>query len=239
MLSDAQHPVQRLGSLSREIKLSATFTQELLTFITNELPRWRDHEDRPHEVSEPRLTAHLCAHLNSAARRAKGWDILQFRQEEPDESSRGRTLDLAAAPCDATVWIEGRRYIEFDTLLPIECKRLPTPSSADRDEREYVFSRYSTTGGIQRFKEGNHAAAHRLAAMIGYIQKDTPELWTTYVREWIIELAAASRPGWSARDLPRVEHTDPTAGLTVLSSSHSRALSHGDIELRHLWVQMN
>lgn len=238
MLSDAQHPAQKLGSLSREIELSATFSQELLTFIANELPRWRDHADRQYEVSEPRLTAQLCAHLNSAARRAKGWDILQFRQEEPDENSRGRTLDLAAAPCDATIWIEGRRYIEFDTLLPIECKRLPTPSGTDRDEREYVFSKYSTTGGIQRFKEGNHAAAHRFAAMIGYIQLDTPELWAAHVTKWITDLATASRPGWSIKDLPHIEYSDATMGVTVLSSTHSREQPLADLELRHLWVKM-
>jgi hypothetical protein len=238
MLADAQHPGQRLGSLSREITLSATFSQELLTFISNELPHWRDHVDRPHEVAEPRLTAQLCAHLNSAARRTRGWDILQFRQEEPDENNRGRTLDLAAAPCDATIWIEGRRYIEFDTLLPIECKRLPTPLGSDRDEREYVFSKYSTTGGIQRFKDGNHAPSHRFAAMIGYIQQDTPEVWVAHVAQWITDLAATSTPGWSANDLPRIEHSNVAMGVTVLSSTHSRAKLLAAIELRHLWVKM-
>jgi hypothetical protein len=239
MLSDAQPPVQRLGSLSRDLKLGTTFPQELLNFIAAQLPHWRDHPERQHETSEPRLTAQLCAHLNSAARRAKGWDILQFKQEEPDENTRSRTLDLAAAPCDATLWVEGRRYIEFDTLLPMECKRLPTPSGADRDEREYVFSKYSTTGGIQRFKDGNHAGKHKLAAMIGYIQQATPENWVTRVNEWITELAATPSSGWSTKEIPRVEHRDSAQRVTVLSSVHSRKRLLGNIELRHLWVQMN
>jgi len=45
---------------------------------------------------------------------------------------------LVAASCGAAVWIEGRCHIDFDPLLPIECKRLPTPRGKDSDEREYV-----------------------------------------------------------------------------------------------------
>jgi hypothetical protein len=78
-------------------------------------------------------------------------------------------VDLIAAPSDATVWIEGRSYVDFDTLLPIERKRLPTPKDKDRDEREYVIEGQGTTGGMQRFKAGLHGAKHTMAAMIGSI----------------------------------------------------------------------
>src|ERR1700719_1906979 len=185
MLSDLQHPAQRLGSLSRDIRLPATFPQELLTFITDELSHWRDRPDRKPETSETHLSAQLCAHLNSATRRTKRWDILQFRQEEPDENTKGRTIDLAVAPSDATLIIEGRRSTIFDTILPVECKRLPTPRGTDRDHREYVYSQYSSTGGIQRFKESHHAATRNLAAMIGYIQRDTSSAWHDRTTDWI------------------------------------------------------
>ena len=54
---------------------------------------------------------------------------------------------------------------------------MPTPSGKDRDEREYVISRYSSTGGVSRFKEGHHGQEHNRAAMIAYIQDDDIPHW--------------------------------------------------------------
>ena len=227
------------GSLGRNVHLPATFMVELLDFIKHELPRWRDRSDRKGEASETVLTSQLCAHLNSAARRSAGWDILQFRTEEPDEQSKGRKVDLVPAPCDAIVWVEGRRYIDFDPLLPIECKRLPTPKDPQRDEREYVFNQNASTGGIQRFKAGHHGGGHKLGAMIGYVQQETREFWNTRVAEWITDLAAKGQSGWSQKDLLRLESDDVTLKLAVLTSSHAREKGLPEIELHHLWVQMN
>jgi hypothetical protein len=237
MLADSKKPT-RIGSLDRELELPAAFTRELLDFIADELPRWRDHPHRPPETAEARLSDQLCAHLNTAARHSKGWDILQFRQEVPDDNDRRRTLDLAAAPCAATIWIDGRQKTIFDTILPIECKRLPTPTGADRDEREYVFSRYSSTGGIQRFKEGHHGETHQLGAMIGYIQEDNPADWHGRTTDWINGLIAAKVRGWSAADQLYLERNDSIQRIAVLNSSHTRTNSGVDIELRHLWIQM-
>jgi hypothetical protein len=166
MLANLSPISYQSGTLKKDVHLPGSSLRELLDFITDELPRWRDRPDRNPETSETILTSQLCAHLNSAARNSHGWDILQFRIEEPDEQQRGRKIDLVPAPCGAIVWIEGRGYTDFEFLLPIECKRLPTPRGQDRDEREYVFSQYTSTGGIQRFKAGHHGASHSLGAMI-------------------------------------------------------------------------
>lgn len=239
MLSDADQRSARLGSLSKEIHVPATFLQELVTFIADQLPAWRDHPDRTQETSEPRLSAQLCSHLNSAARRTKGWDILQFKQEEPDATVKNRTLDLAASPCDATIWVGGRRTTVFETILPIECKRLPTPPEAGRDRREYVFSSKTTTGGIQRFKDGLHGATHNLAAMIGYIQNETSSTWHKRANEWIEELIADAKPGWSSEDHLQMRSEDTKRRMAVLVSSHPRTGGKDNIELQHLWILMN
>jgi len=227
------------GALSKDVHLPATSLYELLDFITDELPRWRDRTDRKRETSETSLTSQLCAHLNSAARHSGGWDFLQFRIEEPDEQTKGRKIDLVPAPCDATVWIEGRRHVDFDPLLPIECKRLPTPKDKGRDEREYVINRYASTGGIQRFKAGHHGGDHKLGAMIAYVQEETRMIWHTRVAEWIENLVAVGQPGWTAQDLLHLEHDDETLQLAVFRSSHTRENGLPEIELRHLWVEMN
>jgi hypothetical protein len=239
MLANFSDKTARSGSLSRDVHLPATSRYELIEFISDELPSWRDRDDRKAETSETSLTSQLCSHLNSAARHSTGWDFLQFRIEEPDEHHKGRKIDLVPAPCGATVWIEGRRHIDFDTLLPIECKRLPTPKSKDRDEREYVISGLSSTGGIQRFKAGHHGAAHRLAAMIAYIQEETMTVWDKRVAGWINELVKSKEPGWTAKDLLRLENNDEAQRIAVFHSEHTRDASLEEIELRHLWLSMN
>jgi len=238
MLANIPHPAQA-GSLSKDVHLAATSLYELLDFITNELPRWRDRKDRKRETSEAPLTSQLCAHLNSAARHSGGWDFLQFRSEEPDEQTKGRKIDLVAAPCDTTVWIEGRRHVDFEPLLPIECKRLPTPKGKERDEHEYVINRRASTGGIQRFKAGHHGAGHTLGAMIAYVQQETRMFWNTRVAEWIQELVQSGQVGWTSKDLLHLERDDETLQLAVLRSSHTRENGLPEIELRHLWIEMN
>jgi hypothetical protein len=239
MLANLRATSAQSGSLSQDVHLPATSVYELLDFIKDELPRWRDRGDRKRETSETALTSQLCAHLNSAARHSTGWDFLQFRIEEPDEQNRGRKIDLVPAPCGATVWIEGRRHVDFDSLLPIECKRLPTPKDKERDEREYVFNQHASTGGIQRFKAGHHGASHKLGAMIAYVQQGTRTFWSTRVADWINELVEVGQPGWTAKDILQLEYDDDTLQLAVLRSSHTRENGLPEIELHHLWVGMN
>jgi hypothetical protein len=239
MLANSSDIAAQFGSLSRDVQKPATFRHELLDFIAHELIIWRDRADRPSETSETILTSQLCSHLSSSARHSPGWDILQFKVEAADEQHKGRKIDLVASPCDSTILIEGRRHTDFDSLLPIECKRLPTPKGKERDEREYVISRYSSTGGIQRFKEGNHGAVHMLGAMIGYVQEDTVAAWDTRITGWIQELVDSAHPGWGAKDLLVAQSSDATLGLAVFRSVHERVNGLPEMELRHLWVCMN
>ena len=233
MLADAPDTSDQLGALSSDVQKPATFRHELIGFIAGELPRWRDRPDRPTATAETSLTSQLCGHLNGASRHSSGFDILQFRVEEQDEQQGGRKIDLVASPCGASICVEGRRHTEFDSLMPIECKRLPTPKRRDRDEREYVISRHASTGGIQRFKEGHHASHHSFGAMIAYVQEDTTAVWSTRVAGWINDLAGVI-PGWTTKDLLHLDHSDTTLRLAVFRSSHERQKGFAAIELRHL-----
>jgi len=239
MLANNPDASAHVGALSNDVQEPATFRHELIAFIAGELPRWRDRPDRPKETSETILTSQLCAHLNSAARHSNGWDILQFRVEEPDEQHKGRKIDLVPSPRGVAIWVEGRRHTDFDSLIPIECKRLPTPKGPDRDEREYVISSYTSTGGIQRFKAGNHGGAHTFGAMIAYVQEETTSFWNERVACWINELASTAQPGWTTKDLLRADDDDSTVRLAVFRSLHERQRGLLDIELRHLWLEMN
>jgi hypothetical protein len=144
---------------------------------------------------------------------------------------------LVAALSGIGIVIEGRRHIDFDPLLPIECKRLPIPKDRERDEREYAFSERATTGGIQRFKAGYHGAAHKLGAMIAYVQDGTVSDWHKQIGQWITSLAG-QQPGWSTDDLLHLERHEAAKRFASLRSLHAREKGLDKIELSHLWIEM-
>lgn len=238
MLADSSRDRTQSGALGRNVHLQAASLYHLLDFIAEELPRWRDRPEREQKTAEGGLTSQLCAHLSSAASNAAGWDFLQFRIEEPDERASNRRIDLVAAPRAAIVWVDGRCCYDFQTLLPVECKRLPTPREGGRDEREYVISATSSTGGIHRFKAGHHAGEHNLAGMIGYVQENTRAYWFDCVTKWVNDLSKVCA-GWSEKDLLQVIADDPTVRLSIYQSTHIRESGLPEIELRHMWIEMS
>ncbi|MEJ0050160.1 MAG: hypothetical protein WDN02_02905 [Methylovirgula sp.] len=239
MLADQQEWKIQSGQLNREIRLSQSWIPALLDFIARELPKWRDDPERGNDTAETTLNSRFCAYMNSATRTNEGWDFLQFRVEEPDESVRGRRFDLAPAPSAATIWIEGRRYTQYEALFPIECKRLPTPAGVDRDKREYLYSEHTSTGGVHRFKTGKHGAAHTIGAMIGYIQEGDIPAWDRQLKDWPKDLVAKGIDGWSPGDEVHMRSHDSAARLALLESDHVREGELQPIHIHHLWVDMN
>ncbi|RKF22338.1 hypothetical protein D6851_03615 [Altericroceibacterium spongiae] len=238
MLADDGERQAQAGALDSAIHLPGEWLSSLIGFIGSALPGWRDDPRRPAATGETALTAQLCARLASICRHSPGWDFLQFRREEPDESDGRRAVDIAVAPSGSIIWIEGREYTEYQTLLPVECKRLPTPMAGDRDEREYLYSRFSTTGGIQRFKAGHHAASHARAAMIGYVQDGDISSWLEQLCDWVEQLEGDAVEGWSAADKLQITSHDTVGRVAALRSGHARQAGLGDIELDHVWIEM-
>jgi hypothetical protein len=238
MLADGGEGLAHAGVLDGNIHLPGEWLSSLVAFIAAALPSWRDDPRRPSRTGETSLTAHLCGYLNGRTRHATGWDFLQFRREEPDEADARRSIDLIVAPSGSIVWLEGREYSEYRTLLPIECKRLPTPRRIDRDEREYLYSKFSTTGGVQRFKAGQHAAAHTRAAMIGYVQAEDIAFWTRQLNQWIEALVGEALAGWSDSDKLQIASHDIARRVAWLRSTHDRRAGLDPILLDHIWLVM-
>lgn len=238
VLADEDEASVQAGSLGANIHLPGEWISSLVGFIGGALPGWRDDPVRPVQSGETGLTAQLCARLNSVSRHASGWDFLQFRREEPDDVRAGRSIDLVVAPSGALIWIAGRQYSEYRTLLPIECKRLPTPGGKDRDQREYVFSQFSSTGGIQRFKAGHHGAGHARAAMIGYVQDKDILYWCSELETWIDGLVTNAVQGWSVADKLGIAAHDSATRVAALRSMHQREAGLEPILIDHLWIEM-
>ena len=238
MLADTGDRRAQAGMLGSAVHLPGEWLSALIGFIGQVLPGWRDDPKRPAQIGEDALTSQLCARLASASRHTPGWDFLQFRREEPDEADRRRAIDLAVAPSGCIIWIEGREYTEYQTLLPVECKRLPTPSGARRDEREYLYSCFSNTGGVQRFKAGHHGASQARGAMIAYVQDSDIAAWSAQIEGWINDLERDAVEGWSAADKLSIVHHDALARIARLASVHLRRLGLNRIQLDHLWIEM-
>ncbi len=236
MLTDSFKHIQT-GRLNLSIHLPSTSKLALMDFIAEQLPGWRDHPDRPTEFAETTLTEHLCDYLNGVANFSTDWSHVQFRTETGDESRAGRKIDLSVKPRGVDIFIEGRRHTQFQALFPIECKRLPTPPGKDRDEREYVFTKNGTTGGIQRFKLGLHGASHSFAAMIGYVQGLSFSYWLNQINGWIHDLSLKHKSAWSGSDALKALTDDPVLGISTLHSSHDRK-GLGICEVRHVWISM-
>jgi hypothetical protein len=235
MLAKNNVSISHWGRLAPDLQPKNFSLHAVLDFVEGELPRWRNHEDRTTKSAEANLTSDLAAYLNQVARHSRGLDILQFRTEVPDEKCGGRAIDLAPGTCEV-VWVNGRRYTYSDILMPIECKRFPIPKRTGRDQREYVVSSSTTTGGIQRFKAGYHGSDHVIGGMIGYIQSDSASEWFERVSNWIEDLSASGEPGWSSDDL--LHSVREESGVYRYRSQHKREKSLPNIELQHLWINM-
>ena len=238
MLADKYSNVQK-GQLSNMVQKPNTFIDQVIKFISDQLPVWRDRNERPAATAETVLTTQFCAHLNSSSRMLPGWDILQFRTEERDADNASRTLDLTAAPSGVVIDVDGRNYTDFDYLLPIECKRLPTPRGSNRDEREYVINSKSSTGGIDRFKRELHGSGYQQGMMIGFVQSHDCSHWYTTINDWIKELVVGNVLNWRLTDiLTNFEHYQKL-DLSLSTSVHTRDNNSNEIKLVHAWVQMN
>ena len=169
------------------------------------------------------MTYHLCAFLNGASRRSTTWGHLQFITQAPTETDGRRKLDMTAQPLETELVFAGSRYTIFQPILPIECKRLPTPVGKDRDECEYVYSAQSTSGGIHRFKMGAHGAKHSFAMMIAYVQGNTSTYWLGQVNGWISNLATSHGPLWSLADQLQQTTAVEVGGVARMNSKHTRS----------------
>lgn len=232
MLADSTARSPGLGSLAPGVLSRGTFLARVVEFIAEQLPRWRDDPDRPAVQNERELTSQLTAYLNSAAR-TSALDVVQFRTEVPDSVHKDRSLDIAVQPCGPPILVEGRRYTLFDVLLPIECKRLPTPIG--RDEREYVVTGDArAAGGIQRFKLGVHGSNHALGVMIAYIQDGRAHAhWLRAINHWLLEVGETDAT-WAGEQLV----VESTGAVQRLRSTHRRGARGTQVELLHLWIAL-
>lgn len=214
---------------------------QTLEFVRRQLPHWRDDPQRPRAEAEKSLNSSLVDFLDSRAR--THLPMARFKHEAPQSPRRAVDIGVHA---NAEVLIEATPYSIYEPFLVIEAKRLPSPGGIER-ETEYVSGfdprSRAATGGIQRFKLGAHGRRVQAAAMVGFIQEDTPTDWHGRINSWILGLSAKNDNdcNWTMEDCLQKLNVSNEDQVAVCSSIHGR--SEGSvspaISLRHLWVVMN
>jgi len=240
MIADETRSTPAIGSPDAALLDTDAFHHAIVALIESELTVWRDRPQRPPFQDEPKLNQSLCLHLNRAARHG-GFDVIAFAQEPIQAGSRRGDIGVMAP---GTITVAGRDYEDFVQLLPIECKRMPTPPDKRRSDCEYVHGLPGhRNGAIERFKHGLHGPDNKRAMIIAYVQDKSSTHWQETINARLTKMAAdgADDGLWSPAEVLNVENVTRTH-LHKLRSLHRRVQNQSSVdavEIAHLWLQMN
>jgi hypothetical protein len=122
-------------------------------------------------------------------------------------------------------------------LYTAEAKRLPTGTG--KREKEYVYGSFrngSPSGGIQRFKTGDHGYGLPKSGLLGYIEKNNFDYWHNAINQWITDKANELPEEWKEEEKLQLPEIDPTQNYST-----SRSVAHrtsDTVDLFHLWIQI-
>jgi hypothetical protein len=239
MIANEQPPQSSIGTPEAALLNADAFHHAIVNFIEHQLPLWRNRTDRPPVNDESRLNETLCDHLDCAARHS--FDSIRFTHEP--YQAPGRAADIAVKPGKQII-VGGMGYSVFEQLLPIECKRLPTPPDKRRSDCEYVHGLASHhTGAIERFKHGLHGPTNRHAMIIAYVQEGSFDHWQTTINQRLQQHADENVDDglWKPAELLSTKTTRNPI-YCKLSSDHRRLQppsSSPQVQFDHIWLLMN
>ncbi len=225
-----------MGALAEDAISKETTINTVVDFIVKCLPLWAKDPKRPQESSENILNPALCDFFDVNAR--NNFPLIRFHHEQPQGGRR--QVDLSVKPGEAGIKVSGCEYSIYEPFFVIEGKRLPTPGK-DR-EREYVSGEEGKiTGGIQRFKTGDHGSAFDVAAIIGYIQKNSFEHWLKTINGWIADLSKTfkgSDISWGNADVLKSISSEEKVSMMKSVNKRAPHKCQNSITLYHLWVDL-
>lgn len=222
------------GILSKDALPENLALESIVSFLRKQLAFWITDPDTPKREAEIRLNESLCGFLSIQSR--KELPLCHFMHEA---SQRGRRrIDFAAKPVQH-ILVEGHIYTKNDPIFVIEGKRLPTPGK--EREHEYLTGwDGKITGGVQRFKHGEHGGNLDEAAIIGYVQSNSFHYWFETINSWIDELILSDQYlEWRESEKLRSFHEDKQTAYLI--SKHFRSpgkCKSGTILLHHFWVDL-
>lgn len=122
-------------------------------------------------------------------------------------------------------------------LYIVEAKRLPTGTGIR--EREYIYGSFrsgSPSGGIQRFKTGDHGYGLPKSALLGYVEENDFSYWHKTINDWIADKAKELPGEWKNDEQLQKFDVDINQNCSI---SRSLAYRESDtINLFHLWIMV-
>jgi hypothetical protein len=122
-------------------------------------------------------------------------------------------------------------------LYTVEAKRLPTGTG--KREKEYVYGSFrngSPSGGIQRFKTGDHGYGLPKSGLLGYMEESDFGYWHNAINHWIADKANELSEEWKEEEKLQQLEIDSTQSCSM---SRSVAYRTSDtIDLFHLWIKI-
>lgn len=217
---------------------SDTLIDRTIDFVSDALIPWSQDTERQkgqaeHQLNEDTLNTQFFHFIQGYAKQV-GFDMVTFGREMPQKGQR--KADFSISPYLPTT-IHGTRYNCYEPFLVIEGKRLTSKLPKNR-KREYLTGEgKKTSGGIQRFKLGEHGANHEVAVIVGYVQSNLPLSWLGIINDWVEELAKQRKQEWQANEQLTLE-VNCNNQLIKAISKHPRSckITNSDIKLHHFWI---
>lgn len=221
-----------VGILSDDVLPHNLSLKTIVSFIRKQLPLWGTDPDTPRNMAENFLNESLCGFLNIQSR--NDLPLCHFMHEA---SQRGRRkVDVATKPVQHII-VNGHLYTKNDPLFAIEGKLLPPPRK--KREREYLTGfNGQITGGVQRFKLGEHGGKIDEAGIVGYVKKKSLHYWFETINSWIDELILSDQYiEWKeGEQLGSFHENSHTAYMTSENSRNPEKCKSHTILLHHFWV---
>lgn len=223
------------GTLSDDVLPHNLSFEAIVCFVRKQLPLWRVDPDTPINEAENGLNESLCGFLSIHAR-----DYLPLCHFMHEASQRGRRrVDVAAKPIKH-ILVEGHLYTKNDPVFVIEGKLLPPPGK--KREREYLTGLDGEiTGGVQRFKLGEHGGKLDEAAIVGYVQKNSLHSWYETINSWIDDLISHDQYlEWRESEKLTLFHEDKQCAYSISTNIRDAEKCNSDtIKLHHFWVNLS
>lgn len=191
-------------------------------------------------LNENGLTQRLIDELETQ----NGYRPYYFQKEhmvQDDDGHSARNDVAVLARVANAVVVHGVSYGAKAKFLVLEAKRLPAPEK--KRQREYVIGEASAgkarkTGGIERFKRGDHDRTLKEVGMIGYVQNHSFDHWHAQINGWVDELIANSQQGLSWDRQDRLERDTSSERLARLKSYSLRSTDNQRLLIRHRWISL-
>lgn len=222
-----------IGKLSPNV-VCHTLVDQTIEFVWASLSLWKDDPDRPYVKAEEDLNGQF--HDFLSLRATHEFPMIFFRHEQRQKGQR--KVDLAAKPTNPVV-IHGIRYSPYQPIITIEGKRLPAPQK--NRKREYVTGENGKiSGGIQRYKLGEHGGEHDVAIIIGYVQEQSLQYWYTTVNSWITDLVKTHPDEWGIDEKLSAFQIEHSAVTAKSISKHPRIIGSNTQKIRilHFWISL-